>query len=574
MRLSTLFWRTLREKPSELVGISDQLLLRAGFITVANNQVGFLPLGQRLNKKLLDIVRQSMNQFGAQEVRLPVNLGSDKLTWDLERTQDRKTNTSHEIDAEEYLREMLQQIIQSYRQLPVVIYQFQQSLNTEQEAHQGLSNSDLSGVLSSYSISQDINAQQDAYSKHQNAFKGIFQKCDLPFKLIRSNYLLPGCSDLEEMIFLTDSGNQTYCACEKCGSLANNALAKFKKLPSADQQLEALDKVYTPAASSIEALANYLKLPQTKTAKAMFFSAVFQGQAHPQTVFAILRGDMDVSDTKLIHVIEEHTCKKLVALYLASEEEIRKIGAVPGFASPLSIDRSEVILIVDDLIPQSTNLVCGANEVDYHFLNSNYGRDYSADVVADIAQAKQGSACPACGSHLAFKKGLQIGYLSQNSPHLLDTSICSFLDENGKRKDALIGQYQINLSNLLKSVVETHHDEAGLILPAALAPFSIHLIVLPSKDSQVQITAENLYTRLIEEGYTVLFDDRDERAGVKFNDADLIGLPLRITVSERSLAQAAVEVKRRDQSIKTLVKIEDVKSFIQVEMCQLSATLN
>ena len=185
MRLSTLFWRTLREKPSELVGISDQLLLRAGFITVANNQVGFLPLGQRLNKKLLDIVRQSMNQFGAQEVRLPVNLGSDKLTWDLERTQDRKTNTSHEISDDEYLREMLQQVIQSYRQLPVVIYQFQQSLNTEQEAHQGLSNSDLSGVLSSYSISQDINAQQDAYSKHQNAFKDIFQKCDLPFKLIR-----------------------------------------------------------------------------------------------------------------------------------------------------------------------------------------------------------------------------------------------------------------------------------------------------------------------------------------------------------------------------------------------------
>ena len=574
MRLSALFWRTLREKPSELVGISDQLLLRAGFITAAFDQVGFLPLGMALHKNLLEIVRQSMNKFGAQEVQLPINLGSDKLAWDLDQSQDRKTNTSHEIDADEYLREMLQQIIQSYRQLPVVIYQIQQSLNTEQEAHQGLSNSDLSGVLSSYSISQDINAQQEAYSKHQNAFKGIFQKCDLPFNLIRSNYLLPGCSDLEEMIFLTDLGNQTYCACEKCGSLANNALAKFKKLPSADQQLESLEKVYTPAASSIEALANYLKLPQTKTAKAMFFSAVLQGQRQPQTVFALLRGDMDVSEPKLIHVIETQTRKKLISLYLASEAEIRKVGAVPGFASPISIERSETILIVDELIPQSTNLVCGANEVDYHFLNSNYGRDYCADVIADIAQAKEGYACPACGSHLAFKKGLQIGYLSQNNPNLLDTNICSFLDENGKRKDALIGQFQINLSNLLKSVVETHHDEAGLILPAALAPFSIHLIVLPSKDSQVQITAENLYTRLIEEGYTVLFDDRDERAGVKFNDADLIGLPMRITVSERSLAQEAVEVKRRDQSIKTLVKNEDVKSFIQTEFQLLLSTLN
>ena len=574
MRLSTLFWRTLREKPSELVGISDKLLLRAGFITVAFNQVGFLPLGMALHKNLFDIVRQSMNQFGAQEVQLPINLGSDKLAWDLERTQDRKSNTSHEIGDDEYLREMLQQVIQSYRQLPVVIYQVQQSLNTEQEAHQGLSNSDLSGVLSSYSISQNINAQQEAYEAHEKAFKGIFKQCKVPFVSVKSDYLVPGSSELEELIYLTDSGEQLYAACEACGTIANHALVRFKKLPSPTQPMEALVKVHTPGASSIEVLANFLRLPQTKTAKAMFFSVVLQGQRQPQTVFALLRGDMDVSEPKLIHVIETQTRKKLISLYLASEAEIRKVGAVPGFASPISIDRSETILIVDELIPQSTNLVCGANEVDYHYLNSNYGRDYSADVVADIAQAKEGSACPACGSPLAFKKGLQIGYLSQNSPHLLDTSICSFLDENGQRKDALIGQYQINLANLLKSMIDLHHDDAGLILPAALTPFSIHLIVLPSKDSQVQITAENLYTRLIEGGYTVLFDDRDERAGVKFNDADLIGLPLRITVSERSLEQAAVEVKRRDQSIKTLVKNEDVKSFIQTEFQLLLSTLN
>jgi prolyl-tRNA synthetase len=334
-----------------------------------------------------------------------------------------------------------------------------------------------------------------------------------------------------------------------------------------------IEKVATPGAKTIEELAAFLSVPKSRTAKAVFLIATLQPEqgaeqksASPVSrevfVFAIVRGDMEVNETKLANAI------RATALRPAAEADIRLIGAEPGYASPIGLPAGGWLTVVDDLVPRSPNLVAGANQAGYHLKNVNYGRDYTAQVVADIAAAQDGDACPNCASPLRAVRGVEVGNIFKLGTDFSDPLGCTFTDQDGQERPVIMGSYGIGSGRLLACVAEEHHDEYGLRWPVTVAPYQVHLIVLggkagreeesaeASKAESLRQAAEALYERLQFEGIEVLYDDREESPGVKFNDADLIGLPVRLTVSERALKQGGIEFKRRDQAEKSIIPLD------------------
>jgi prolyl-tRNA synthetase len=304
-------------------------------------------------------------------------------------------------------------------------------------------------------------------------------------------------------------------------------------------------------------------MPRAKTAKAVFITATFleAGKEVEKLVFAIVRGDMDLNEIKLVNAI------KAKAMRPATEDEIRAVGAVPGFASPVGIDRTKILIVVDDLIPQSPNLVAGANEIDYHYKNVNYGRDYEAHIVADIVSAREGDPTINGNGILQEVRGVEVGNIFKLGTDFTIPLGATYLDENGERKPVIMGSYGIGVGRLLACVAEEFHDEHGLMLPMTVAPYQVHLVMLPGDG--LEAIGDAIYAELVCAGIEVLYDDRDERAGVKFNDADLIGLPLRLTVSKRSLESGGVEFKRRDRQDRAIIARDDVLKTMQAEIQNL-----
>ncbi|NTU75676.1 MAG: proline--tRNA ligase, partial [Anaerolineaceae bacterium] len=330
--------------------------------------------------------------------------------------------------------------------------------------------------------------------------------------------------------------------------------------PEAEAALP-MEKIATPNTTTIQDLAELLQIPASRTAKAVFMVGVNTETENKVFVFAIVRGDMDANETKLANVL------KLKDMRPALEEEILAVGAVPGYASPVGLKNVQVV--VDDLIPDCPNLVAGANEAGYHLRNVNYGRDYQAQVVADIASAREGDGCPNCGKPMRQSRGVEVGNIFKLGTRYTLAMGCNFLDENGENNPVIMGSYGIGVGRLLACVAEEHHDEKGLIWPVSIAPFPVHLVVLPGKNIDVRTPASQIEQALIVAGMEPLVDDRDESAGVKFNDADLIGLPLRVTISERALKQGGAEFKLRaggDAWIVPMEKvIEEVKQALKIQ---------
>jgi prolyl-tRNA synthetase len=330
-----------------------------------------------------------------------------------------------------------------------------------------------------------------------------------------------------------------------------------------------IEKVSTPRIKTIEALANYLGIPQSKTAKAVFLIATIpEGQSSKdQLVFAIVRGDMEVNETKLANALKAKEIRP------AREDAILAVGAIPGYASPVGL--KNIMVVVDDIIPQSINLVAGANEDDYHLLNVNYGRDYNANIIADITAAQDGDACPNCSHPLHSVRGVEVGNIFKLGSRYSEAMGCYYLDQDGCTKPVIMGSYGIGSGRLLACIAEEHHDQKGLIWPITVAPYQVHLVELKGKNgtSETHILAEHLCADLQTSGIEVLYDDRDESPGIKFNDADLIGLPLRVTVSERSIKQGGVELNRRDQQGKNIISSESAVIKLKSEISLLEADI-
>ena len=574
MRMTHLFSTTLREVPSEAEIPSHQLLLRAGFI----RQLGagiftYLPLAHRSMTKIENIMREEINAIGGQELTMPVVHPADvwqetgrwsQIGAEMARFKDR---TDHDMvlamTHEEIVTDLARREIQSYRQLPQLIYHIQTKFRDDPRPRAGLIRVREFTMLDSYSLDRDWKGLDQQYHAHYQAYFRIFNRCGIAVRAVSSDTGMMGGKEAHEYMYLTPVGEDTLMFCNTCDYAANRQVALFRKSTPPGEALKPLEKVATPDVSTIADLANHLNIPASRTAKAVFFMAEMAECEVLWLVFAVLRGDMALNETKLANAVAAANKGTLVNLRPAQDDEIEAIHAVPGYASPIGIRREHVLVIVDDLLPHAPNLVAGANEIGYHMRNTNLGRDYQADIVADIALGEDGADCPQCEGRLTAQRGVEVGNIFKLGTRYSEALDATFLNEDGVSQPIIMGSYGIGVGRLMACVAEAHHDEFGLIWPVTITPFPVHLVLLNSKDGSAEKAAESLYAELVQSGLEPLFDDRDERAGVKFNDADLIGLPLRVTVSARSLKNGGFESKRRDKDARWIVPAGDALKEIK-----------
>ncbi|MFQ5584871.1 MAG: YbaK/EbsC family protein, partial [Calditrichia bacterium] len=363
-------------------------------------------------------------------------------------------------------------------------------------------------------------------------------------------------------------GEDTIVICHKCRYTANRQIARFQKSPLPPEKLKKVARISTPGARTIDELSTFLNVPKAKIAKAILLVATITEEEKDREhfVFAVVRGDMELSETKLTNIL------KAKELRPALDSEIQAVGAAPGYASPVNHrephNNADLIVVVDDVIPDSPNLIAGANDDGYHLRHVNYGRDFKADIVTDIVSAPDGGRCPDCGELMLTKRGIEVGNIFKLGTRYSDALGCTFLDKDGKEKAVIMGSYGIGSGRLLGAIAEEHNDKNGFIWPITVAPYQVHLLELfkKNKTGPAVETAKNLYRDLQAAGIEVLYDDRDESPGVKFNDVDLIGVPIRLTVSQRSLREGGVEWKLRRSGEKKIIAIgeavEAVKSVI------------
>lgn len=563
MRMSQLFSQTLREAPAEAEIESHRLLLRAGFIRqLAAGVFSMLPLGTRVMNKIEAIIRAEMDAIGGQEVRMPVvhpaELWQESGRWqaigaEMGRFKDRNgRDLVLGMTHEEVAADLARREIRSYRQLPALIYQIQTKWRDDPRPRAGLIRVREFTMKDSYSLDADWEGLGAQYQRHYQTYFRIFERCGLPVIAVSADTGMMGGKVSHEYMYLSGVGEDTLLLCDGCGAAANRQVARFRKPEAKPEAALAVEKVSTPGTKTIEDLARLLGVEKARTAKAVFMTATLgEGdESVEKLVFAVVRGDMELNETKLGNAVKARELRP------ATEEEIRAVGAVPGYASPVGL--KDALVVVDDAVASSPNLAAGANEEGYHLLNTNYGRDYQAQIVTDLAAARDGDLCAECGGRLRAERGVEVGNIFQLGTRFSEALGATYLDRDGQKKPVVMGSYGIGVGRLLACIAEEHHDARGLVWPASVAPFQVHLVALSGKnrDTRPLEKAEEIYQSLQDAGLEVLFDDRDESPGVKFNDADLIGLPLRVTVSERGLQQGAVELKRREGVEKEMVAIE------------------
>ncbi len=580
MRMSQFFGQTLREAPAEVEVVSHQLLLRAGFIRqLAAGIFSYLPLAHRALTKIENIMRQEMNAIGGQEMTMPVvhpaeiwqetgrwyEIGSEMGRFKDKNVRDMVLAMTHE----EVVADLVRKDIHSYRQLPRLIYHIQTKWRDDPRPRAGLIRVREFTMKDSYSLDKDWAGLDEQYRAHYQAYFNIFHRCGLKTIAVKSDVGMMGGQMAHEFMYLTPIGEDTLLLCDACGHSANQQISLFKKPSLPEEEVQPTEKVATPNIKTIEALADFLDIPKSKTAKAVFMIATLtDGEtSNERFVFAVVRGDMELNETKLVNAI------KAKELRPATEEEIKAVGAVPGYASPLGL--KNVLVVVDDIIPTSPNLVAGANEDGYHMRHVNYGRDYEADIVTDIAAAQDGDACPICGQPMRAARGVEVGNIFKLGTRYSEAMGSTFLDKDGHEKPVIMGSYGIGSGRLLACVAEAYHDEHGLMWPITVAPYQVHLVLLAGKSQNEEIVegADQIYQDLQAMGVEVLYDDRDESPGVKFNDADLMGLPIRLTVSARSLKGGGAEFKRRDSQERSIIPLSEVCYKVDEEIAALEGEL-
>lgn len=566
MRLSHHFGSTLREVPANVEAISHQLLVRAGFIRqLGQGLFSYLPLAKRSLTKIENILRDEIDAIGGQEMTMPVAHPAEVWQatgrWyaigpEMARFKDRKDRDMVlAMTHEEVVTDLCKTEIRSYRQLPQLVYHIQTKFRDDPRPRAGLIRVREFTMKDSYSLDVDDAGLDKQYRAHYQAYFNIFHRCGVPAIAVGSDVGMMGGSLAHEYMYLTPVGEDTLILCRQCGYAANRQIATFAKSMPPAEELKPIEKVATPDCKSIEALANFLGVPKSKTAKAVFMIAGHEEEGHTREefIFAVVRGDMDVNETKLSNAVKADWLRP------ATDEEIKAIGATPGYASPIGL--SNVTVVVDDAVPSSPNLVAGANDAGYHLLNTNVGRDYTPTLITDLAAAGDGDACVNCGQPLYTSRGVEVGNIFKLGTRYSAAINATFLAADGTEKPIVMGSYGIGSGRLLACVAEEHHDDKGLIWPITVAPYQVHLVALGEFE-----VADRVYAALKAAGIEVLYDDRSESAGVKFADADLIGLPIRLTVASKALKNGGIEMKRRDQAEKTIVPEVDLIARVQAEI--------
>lgn len=564
MRLSNLFFTTLRDDPSDAEMPSHRLLLRAGYVRQLGAGIySLLPLGFRVSKRVEQVIREELNAIGGQEMEMPVVHPADlwretgrydAIGPEMARFKDRADRDMVlAMTHEEVVADLLRDIVKSYRQLPFIVYHFQTKFRDEPRSRGGLIRVREFVMKDSYTCDRDEAGLDTAYWAHHRAYTRIFERLGLKTVAVSSDVGMMGGSLAHEFMFLNPAGEDVLVLCESCDYASNRQVAPTTAPEPAAEELLPVEEIATPGATTIDSLAAFLGVPSSRTAKAAFFVT-----GDGRFVAAIVRGDHDVNETKLVNAI-----KAVGGLRPAQVDEIRSRGMEAGYGSP--IGARDALVVVDALAARSPNLVAGANKPGFHLRNVNVPRDYTPDVITDIASVREGDACPDCGKPVILRNGIEVGNIFKLGTKYTKALGAEYLGEDGERHPIVMGSYGIGLGRNVACVVEAHHDEKGIAWPAEVAPYPAHLVAIGgNKAPEVIETAERLYGIAQAAGpdREILFDDRDESPGVKFTDAELLGMPWIITVSPRSLAAGGAEVTNRATGERAVRSLEDVEAFL------------
>ena len=562
MRVSKLFGKTLRQAPADAESISHQLLVRAGMIAQeAAGIYSYLPLGWRVLKKIENIIREEMDKAGGQELMLPVlqpfelwqqsgrchSFGKSLFTLTDRKEHILALGPTHE----EVITDLVHRYVQSYRELPLLLYQIQTKLRDEPRPRGGLLRVREFIMKDLYSFDADEAGLDESYQKMCQAYRNIYARLGLPALMVEADSGAIGGKDSHEFMVMTENGEDEVIYCSGCGYAANAEKAQFAKAPTPSEAKNhlPLQEIATPGAETIEQVASFVGVPTSQTLKAVFYFA------DGELIFVVIRGDLEVNETKLRNTL------KCSELRLATEGEVSGAGLVAGFASPIGV--KGVKIVADDSITLGSNFVVGANRPGYHLKNANYPRDFQVDIIADIAVARAGHACPRCKVGLSSAQGIEVGHVFKLGTFISEKFGAYFLDSEGKSRPIVMGCYGIGLGRLLAAIVEKSHDDKGIIWPLSVAPYQVYLCPLQMDKPEVATTAERIYQDLQKEGIEVLFDDRDDSPGVKFNDADLLGIPLRLTLSPRTLQSQSVEVKWRQKKEAEFLPLDNLGTHIK-----------
>ncbi len=570
MRLSKLVGKRIKETPKDAQTTSHIFLVRGGYVRqVSTGIYTLLPLAKRIKAKVEAIIRQEMDNIEGQEILMPVALPSElweesgrlhSVGPELLRFSDRnKKEMVLGMTHEEAVVHAIRTDVNSYKQLPVMLYQIQTKYRDEARPRAGLIRVREFTMKDAYSFHTSQECLDAYYQQMHDAYSKIFKK--IGFKdvvSIQSDPGMMGGNTSHEFMAIADCGEDTIFMSPNGEYKANKDIAQ-SSLPYDKEQQLPLEKVHTPGKKTIDEVAEFLGIPTYKTGKAVFYA-----DADENVILVIIRGDIDVNEIKLKNYLSVQD------LQFATDEQIRGIGCVPGYASPLNIDCEKVRVIFDRSAANEMNLIVGANEEDYHYRDFNFSREMASihDNIdrVDLAVVREGDPCTVTGEPLMLKRGIEIGNIFQLGTKYTDAMGCSYLDKNGKSQTMIMGCYGIGIGRIIASVIEQSNDKYGPIWPFSIAPYHVHICAIDSKKPEVKYTAENLYTQCRSEQIEALYDDRSEKPGSMFNDADLIGVPLRIIISPKTLARNEVEFKTRDGTRKEFIPLNNIIEFIKGEI--------
>ena len=543
MKMTNLYAPTLREVPAEAEVPSHQLMLRAGMIRKAAGGVySYLPLAWRTLRKIEQIVREEMDAKGGQEIAMPIvqpaEIWQQTGRWDVYGDEMFRLKDRHQRDFclgpthEEMVTTLVKQDVRSYRQLPLLVYQIQNKYRDEIRPRFGLMRGREFIMKDLYSFDRDTAGLEISYKKMYDAYSQIFSRCGLEFRPVEADPGAIGGSGTHEFMVIADSGEAAIAYCDGCDFAANVEKAELLPLTSVAEAEKPLETVATPGKKTINDVAGYLSLSADRLIKSLAFIT------EKGPVLALIRGDHEVNEIKLANLLN------VLQLEMAGEKEIQSLfHSEPGYIGPVAL--SNVTIVADASVMTLHNAVCGANEADRHFINVLPRRDIKPTHVADIRLIREGDPCPRCSSPVKTARGIEVGQVFKLHTKYSQALDATYLDENGQEQLMVMGCYGVGVSRTMAAAIEQHHDADGIIWPASIAPYQVVIVPINTKDEPQMTMAEQIYRELSAVGVEVVLDDREERSGVKFKDADLIGYPLRITVGPKALKENCVELKVR-----------------------------